>query len=77
MTEESNRTLFVLTSVTVLALPINIMAGPFGMNVGGHTLWSKRPWILVGGVDCGRCNGNGGVVYLSSPQRQLDRVQSQ
>jgi len=35
MTEQNNRTLFVLTAVTVLALPINIMAGLFGMNVGG------------------------------------------
>jgi zinc transporter len=29
------RTLFVLTAVTVLALPINMVAGLFGMNVGG------------------------------------------
>lgn len=36
--EQSNRTLFVLTVVTVLALPINIVAGLFGMNVGGIPL---------------------------------------
>ncbi|MFM2289091.1 MAG: hypothetical protein RL684_2234 [Pseudomonadota bacterium] len=33
--EQTNRTLFVLTMVTVLALPINMVAGLFGMNVGG------------------------------------------
>ena len=49
MTEENNRTLFVLTAVTVLALPINIMAGLFGMNVGGIPL-AQHPhgfWIVV------------------------------
>ena len=30
--EQNNRTLFTLTLVTVLALPINIMAGLFGMT---------------------------------------------
>lgn len=45
--EENNRSLFVLTIVTVLALPINIIAGLLGMNVGGvpladspHGFWS-------------------------------------
>ena len=36
--EQTNRTLFVLTVVTVLALPINLVAGLFGMNVGGIPL---------------------------------------
>src|SRR5215475_1121299 len=36
--EQTNRTLFVLTLVTVLALPINLIAGLFGMNVGGIPL---------------------------------------
>ena len=36
--EQTNRTLFVLTFVTVLALPINLVAGLFGMNVGGIPL---------------------------------------
>ncbi|PVZ15427.1 MULTISPECIES: transporter [unclassified Pseudomonas] len=47
--EQTNRTLFTLTLVTVLALPINIVAGFFGMNVGGIPL-SGSPhgfWILV------------------------------
>lgn len=48
--EGNNRSLFVLTIVTVLALPINIMAGLFGMNVGGIPL-AQDPrgfWIVVG-----------------------------
>jgi zinc transporter len=36
--EHSNRTLVILTVVTVLALPINLVAGLFGMNVGGIPL---------------------------------------
>src|SRR5262245_20924170 len=35
LTEQTNRTLFVLTVVTVLALPLTIIPGLFGMNVGG------------------------------------------
>lgn len=47
--EQNNRTLFTLTLVTVLALPINIVAGLFGMNVGGIPL-AQDPngfWLLV------------------------------
>ena len=46
--EQNNRTLFTLTLVTVLALPINIMAGLFGMNVGGIPLAEDRGgfWII-------------------------------
>lgn len=35
LNEQNNHILFPLTMVTVLALPINIVAGFFGMNVGG------------------------------------------
>lgn len=35
VSERTGRTLFVLTIVTVLALPINLLSGLFGMNVGG------------------------------------------
>ena len=35
VSEQTNRSLFMLTMVTVLALPINITTGFFGMNVGG------------------------------------------
>ena len=46
--EQNNRTLFTLTLVTVLALPINIMAGLFGMSVGGIPLAEDRGgfWII-------------------------------
>lgn len=48
--EENNRSLFVLTMVTVLALPINLTSGLMGMNVGGvpfsqdgHGFW----WMVA------------------------------
>jgi zinc transporter len=47
--EANNRSLFVLTIVTVLALPINIIAGLLGMNVGGVPL-ADSPygfWVVV------------------------------
>lgn len=49
MNEDNNRSLFVLTVVTVLALPINILAGLFGMNVGGIPLAEHAQgfWIVV------------------------------
>ncbi|MFC3532348.1 transporter [Vogesella facilis] len=49
LNEQSNKTLFTLTVVTVLALPINIVAGLFGMNVGGIPL-AGHPhgfWLLL------------------------------
>ncbi|MDP9157152.1 MAG: transporter [Pseudomonadota bacterium] len=47
--EQSNRTLFTLTLVTVLALPINIVAGIMGMNVGGIPLAENKHgfWLMV------------------------------
>ena len=33
--EQNNRSLYILTVVTVLALPFNVIGGLFGMNVGG------------------------------------------
>ncbi len=47
--EGNNRSLFVLTIVTVLALPINIVAGLLGMNVGGVPLAQHAHgfWIVV------------------------------
>ena len=49
--EHTNRTLFVLTLVTVLALPINVVTGLLGMNVGGLPL-SQHPqgFLLVVGI---------------------------
>lgn len=45
--EQTNRSLFTLTVVTVLALPINIMAGLLGMNVGGIPLANAPHGFLV------------------------------
>jgi zinc transporter len=48
--EQTNRSLFTLTVVTVLALPINIVAGLLGMNVGGIPL-AQDPhgfYVIVG-----------------------------
>src|SRR6266516_4848812 len=45
--EQTNRTLFVLTLVTVLALPINLVAGLFGMNVGGIPLGQHRYGFML------------------------------
>jgi zinc transporter len=48
--EANNRSLYVLTIVTVLALPINIIAGLLGMNVGGVPLAGDQSgfWIIAG-----------------------------
>jgi zinc transporter len=40
--ESTNRTLYVLTIVTVLALPINLISGLFGMNVGGIPFYGSE-----------------------------------
>jgi len=49
ISEQTNRSVFVLTAVTVLALPINMIAGLFGMNVGGVPLAQHAQgfWIVV------------------------------
>ncbi|TAL26706.1 MAG: magnesium transporter CorA [Aquabacterium sp.] len=45
--EQTNRSVFTLTVVTVLALPINIVAGLLGMNVGGIPLADSRHGFLA------------------------------
>lgn len=47
--EATGRSLFTLTMVTVLALPINLMAGLLGMNVGGIPLAGQARgfWWMV------------------------------
>jgi len=52
VSEQTNRTLFVLTIVTVLALPINLIAGLFGMNVGGIPLAKEGSgfFLVVGAL---------------------------
>ena len=55
LNEQTNRTLYVLTFVTVLALPMTIIPGFFGMNVGGIPFSGSAGgfWaVLV--VVCGR-----------------------
>ncbi len=49
LAEQNNRTLFTLTLVTVIALPINIVAGFFGMNVGGVPFSENKHgfWMMV------------------------------
>jgi zinc transporter len=44
---ESARILFLLTVVTVLALPFNVIGGPFGMNVGGIPFAAHRHGFLI------------------------------
>lgn len=48
-TEQTNRSLFVLTFVTVLLLPFNVVGGLFGMNVGGIPFGSSPHgfWTIV------------------------------
>lgn len=48
--EENNRSLYMLTMVTVLALPINLTSGLFGMNVGGIPLAEAASgfWWMLG-----------------------------
>ncbi|HSV82305.1 MAG TPA: transporter [Ramlibacter sp.] len=57
--ERTAGSLFILTVVTVLALPINILAGLFGMNVGGvplaqhpHGFWLVAGVVLVFTLSC-------------------------
>ena len=48
--EHTNQSVFTLTVVTVLALPINIVAGLLGMNVGGIPLAQSEHgflWIVL------------------------------
>lgn len=45
--EQNNRTLYTLTVITVLALPINIVAGFFGMNVGDPLASNHHGFILL------------------------------
>lgn len=49
VSEDNSRSLFLLTIVTVMALPINMIAGLLGMNVGGIPLAQHAHgfWIVV------------------------------
>jgi zinc transporter len=45
--EQTNKSVFTLTVVTVLALPINMVAGLLGMNVGGIPLAQSTHGFLI------------------------------
>jgi zinc transporter len=45
--EQLNRSVFILTLVTVLALPINMIAGLLGMNVGGIPFAQHSQGFLI------------------------------
>jgi len=66
--EQNNRSLFVLTIVSVLALPINIIAGLFGMNVGGIPLAGESHgfWVVVAIV--ASFTGVAGVLAFRQPR---------
>jgi zinc transporter len=65
--EQTHRTLFALTVVTVLALPINMVAGLFGMNVGGIPLAQYRHGFAV--VVVALIAVTGWLGYLASKRR--------
>lgn len=48
--DQNNRSLFILTMVTVLALPINLVSGLLGMNVGGIPFADRHEgfWVVLG-----------------------------
>jgi zinc transporter len=60
--EHTNRTLFILTLVTVLALPINLVAGLLGMNVGGIPLAQHAQGFLV--IVCSLAVVTGALAYF-------------
>lgn len=67
--EQNSRVLFLLTVVTVLALPFNVIAGLFGMNVGGI------PFAQDGGgflIIVTLVTGVTGIVALFALRRRRD-----
>lgn len=69
--EENNRSLFVLTMVTVLALPINLLAGLMGMNVGGIPLAEDKHgfWIMLAIIALLTAAIAGLVIWRLRPRR--------
>jgi zinc transporter len=68
VSEQTSRTLFTLTVVTVLALPINLVAGLFGMNVGGIPLAESTHGFAV--VVAMLAIATGLIVWLFSRRRR-------
>jgi zinc transporter len=51
--EETNRSLYVLSVITAVFLPLNLVTGIFGMNVGGLPFGEDEPlgfWIIMGAM---------------------------
>jgi zinc transporter len=67
ISEQTNRTLFILTVVTVLALPINLIAGLFGMNVGGIPFAEHGRGFAI--VVCAVALFTGFLAYLTFRRR--------
>ena len=67
--EQTSRTLFVLTIVTVLALPMTIIPGFFGMNVGGVPFGAHARgfWLVV--VLVAAVVGSGALWALRDPSK--------
>jgi zinc transporter len=68
--EQSNRILFLLTVVTVLALPFNVIGGLFGMNVDGIPLAGHRQGFLIVVTLVGALTLVGGFLVM---RRRRDR----
>lgn len=68
--EQNNRILFRLTVVTVLALRFNLVAGLFGMNVGGIPFSQHRHGFLVIVGAVAVCTGL--VALLVARRRRVD-----
>jgi zinc transporter len=62
--EQTNRILFLLTVVTVIALPFNVIGGLFGMNVGGIPFAGHRHGFLIVIVLAGALTVLGGIVAM-------------
>jgi zinc transporter len=68
--ERNSRSLYTLTVFTVMALPINMIAGLFGMNVAGIPLADHVHgfWMVVGLVACVT-----GIAFWALTRQRRDR----
>jgi zinc transporter len=68
--ERNSRSLYTLTVFTVMALPINMIAGLFGMNVAGIPMSDESHgfWVVVGLVACVT-----GIAYWALTRQRRDR----
>lgn len=68
--ERNSRSLYTLTVFTVMALPINMIAGLFGMNVAGIPMSDDAHgfWVVVGLVACVT-----GIAYFALTRQRRDR----